>query len=172
MANGVITSATPREYAILGKLLPPGAAIDRNGLETLDPEVALEGSLLPIGGHKGFGLTLVWEILASVLTGASYSSQITSFGDPGRPKGIGHLFVMLDVARFIDPSEFGERVEDLLSRITSSRAREGVEIRYPGLDSARQRRSRLESGIPITRHNYERLVDACRRIGVEDLGLG
>lgn len=171
MANGVITSATPREYAILGKKLPPGAAIDSRGNETVDPQEALAGSLLPIGGHKGYALTLVWEILASVLTGAQYSTQITSFDEPGRPKGIGHIFIVMDIARFMDPTEFGRRVEDLLDRILESEPRDGAVLRYPGMASAMERRERERRGIPIEPHNLDRLVTACQRVGIEDVGF-
>ena len=64
-----------------GMPIPDGWAIDRQGKPTNDPAAALEGALLPVGGHKGFGLGLMVDILAAGLTGSHWSFEASSFGD-------------------------------------------------------------------------------------------
>lgn len=165
MANGMVTSGEIRHSALTGEPLPSGVAIGPDGEPTTDGSVAMRGSIVPIGGHKGYALTFVWEILASVLTGASFSRNITRFEDPGSPKGIGYLFIGLDIARFMEPAVFKARVDELIDIITLSRAVGGREVRYPGAHAGRTRRDRSESGVPVTEDLIIKVRDACTRVG-------
>ena len=71
-----------------GAPLPDGWAIDSDGVPTNDAAAAMQGSLLPIGGYKGFGLALMVDILAAGLTRSHWSFEASSFGDceGGPPK--------------------------------------------------------------------------------------
>ena len=75
-----------------GEKIPEGWALDVEGRPTTDPEAALAGSMLPIGGAKGTALALIVEILAAVLPGATLSADASSFlTAAGPPPGVGQF---------------------------------------------------------------------------------
>lgn len=107
-----------------GQPIPEGWALDRDGNPTTDPEAALDGSMIAIGEAKGTALALMVEILAAALTGAQFSSDVSSyFTADGPPPGSGQFMLA------IRPGDtgFAERIETLLGRIS---ALEGA--RLPG----------------------------------------
>ena len=100
-------------YARKNKPLNPGWAVDAHGVETLDPEVALHGALLPLGGfgvdnggHKGYGLGLLVEILCGVLAGGAFGNDLALPDDPPLPGRISHFFAAFKIDGFRDPAQF------------------------------------------------------------------
>ena len=100
-------------YNRKGKPLNPGWAIDADGNETLDPQVALTGALLPLGGygvdgggHKGYGLGLLVEILTGVLAGGAFGNDLATPTDPPLPGKISHFFAAFAIDGFRDPEQF------------------------------------------------------------------
>jgi (2R)-3-sulfolactate dehydrogenase (NADP+) len=84
-----------------GRAIEPGWALDADGLETMDADAALSGSMLPSGGYKGFGIGLLVEILAAALSGANLSTEASPFSGPkGGPPGTGQFFIAIDPAGF------------------------------------------------------------------------
>ena len=107
-----------------GQPIPEGWALDRDGNPTTDPEAALNGSMIAIGEAKGTALALMVEILAAALTGAHFSSDVSSyFTADGPPPGSGQFMLAIRPG----DSGFAERIETLLGRIS---ALEGA--RLPG----------------------------------------
>ncbi len=108
-----------------GQPIPEGWALDHQGKPTTDPDAALNGSMVPIGDAKGTALALMVEILAAVLTGAQFSSEMSSyFSADGPPPGAGQFLLILRPA---SREGFAARIEELLSQIE---AMEGA--RLPG----------------------------------------
>src|SRR5690606_29495447 len=95
-----------------GESIPLGWAIDRDGRDTTDPAVALDGGrLLPVGGPKGYGLGLMIDILAGVLTGSGFGQRVRSpFHDFTGPQRVGHLFMAIDVSAFLPLEELTQDV--------------------------------------------------------------
>jgi L-2-hydroxycarboxylate dehydrogenase (NAD+) len=100
-------------YNRKGKQLNPGWAIDAHGNETRDPQVALKGALLPLGGygvdnggHKGYGLGLLVDILCGVLSGGAFGNDLPLPGDPPMPGKISHFFAAFTIDGFRDPEQF------------------------------------------------------------------
>ncbi len=92
VARGNIVAAKGR-----GEPIPEGWALDPDGRPTTDPDAALKGTMLPLGGPKGTALALMVELLAAGLTGATYAADASSFIDPdGGPPGTGQLILALD----------------------------------------------------------------------------
>src|SRR3546814_5219022 len=80
------------------------------------PKAALSGFLMAIGGHKGYGLALVVDLLAGLLSGASYLTRIQSWVDnPEAPQDLGHFFLLIDTARLGGAGWLKERMEDFRS---------------------------------------------------------
>lgn len=119
-----------------GQPIPYGWAIDKDGKPTNDAAAALDGSLLPVGGHKGFGLGLMVDILAAGLTGSHWSFEASSFGDAeGGPPRTGQFIIALSPETF-GATGFADRLDAMLDAVTETPG-----VRLPGsrrLD-ARQR---------------------------------
>lgn len=135
-----------------GKPIPEGWALDADGNPTTDAEKALGGTMLPIGEAKGTALALMVEILASVMTGASFSSQATSFFKADGPSpGVGQFLIAMKP----QDSHFTGRLEELLSAIETL---EGA--RLPGSRRSSAIRAAAENGIDVP----VRYIDALRKL--------
>ena len=98
-----------------GQPIPEGWALDADGQPTTDPEAALAGSMLPIGGAKGAALALIVEIFAAALTGAHASPEVGSFFTAdGPPSGAGQFLMAFRPA---DADGFARRLEHILGAI-------------------------------------------------------
>ncbi len=96
--------------------IPEGWALDSSGKPTTDPDQALKGSMLPIGGAKGSALALMVEILAATFSGGRPSNEASSFLDPdGDPPGVGQFLMFIDPGK--DNGSFYNRLEKLLINI-------------------------------------------------------
>ena len=116
MAMSVVARAKIRSAEKAGERIPDSWATDRDGNPTTDPAEALGGFLQPVGGHKGYGLALVVDLIAGLLSGAAYLSHVKSWVDnPEEPQNLGHYFILIDVAR-LGPSDWlANRLEDFMS---------------------------------------------------------
>jgi LDH2 family malate/lactate/ureidoglycolate dehydrogenase len=113
MALSVVARAKIRNAAKRSEPIPPTWATDRDGRPTTDALAALDGFLLPIGGHKGYGLALVVDLFAGLLSGAAYLTHVKSWSEePGTPSELGHFFLVIDAARLGPPEWLAERMRD------------------------------------------------------------
>ncbi len=81
-----------------GETIPLGWAIDKKGNPTIDAEAALEGSVLPLGGPKGYGISMFIDILSGVLTGAGFGRHVKNMYDNWEePQNVGHFFIAIDL---------------------------------------------------------------------------
>ncbi len=132
--------------------LPVGWVIDSEGRDTTDAADFDAGSLLPVGGHKGFALGIVMDVLAGALSGGG-----TSQADPP-DWGNATLILAINPAAFVDPQDFETEVSDLLAYIRSSRVRPGFsEILIPGEPEAREMERRLREGIFVSERAWSQL---------------
>jgi LDH2 family malate/lactate/ureidoglycolate dehydrogenase len=99
MAISVAARAKIRNALKRGEPIPAAWATDAQGKPTTDPKAALDGFLLPIGGHKGYGLALIVDLLAGLLSGAAYLTHVKSWeDDPDEPQNLGHFYILIDTA--------------------------------------------------------------------------
>jgi LDH2 family malate/lactate/ureidoglycolate dehydrogenase len=154
-----------------GKPIPPGWAIDRTGAPTTDPNAALVGALLPMGGAKGYGLALAVEALCGVLAGAAVGREIPSFFDDWeRPSNVGHLLGAINVAAFADLAEFGRRIDQLIDEIRRVPPAVGHEaVLIPGERRARSAAQRRSSGVPLAAAAVEQLASIAHALGLSPL---
>jgi LDH2 family malate/lactate/ureidoglycolate dehydrogenase len=128
-----------------GRAIPATWATDRDGNPTTDPTAALAGMLLPAGGHKGYGLALVIDILTGVLSGGSSGSGVRGlYADTSVPNDCAHFFLALDIGAFGDPGAFAGRLAALTTEVTASSTAPSVErLLLPGqLEAEWQRAGR------------------------------
>ncbi len=121
MAISVAARAKIRNAAKSGQSIPDTWATDRSGRPTTDPNEALNGFLLPIGGHKGYGLALVVDLLAGMLSGAAYLTHVKSWIDsPEEPQNLGHYFLLIDTKRLGATEWLSGRMNDFAEILHST----------------------------------------------------
>ncbi len=125
-----------RRAAKLGKKIPYGSALDKNGNPTNDPNKALRGLQIPIGGFKGSGLSWMVDILSGVLTGSNHGGKVKDpFDDFSGPQNIGHLFIVFKPNLFV--KNYAKRMKENINKVKSLPKIKGVKkIYYPGENKA------------------------------------
>lgn len=151
MAVSVVARAKIRDALKRGESIPDTWATDRDGKATTDPKAALDGFLLPIGGYKGYGLALIVDLLAGLLSGAAYLTHVSSWIDePGAPQDLGHFFILIDT-RHLGPSPWlAERMKDFAGILHSTPPADASKpVMLPGeMEMDRLERHRRD-GVPL-----------------------
>jgi LDH2 family malate/lactate/ureidoglycolate dehydrogenase len=123
MAMSVVARAKIRNAFKAGQSIPNTWGTDANGVPTTDPKSALDGFLLPIGGHKGYGLALMVDLFAGLLSNAAYLTHVKSWQDaPDEPQNLGHFFILLDTKRLGSTEWLANRMNDFAQILTDSPA--------------------------------------------------
>jgi LDH2 family malate/lactate/ureidoglycolate dehydrogenase/quinol monooxygenase YgiN len=152
-----------------GERIPVGWGVDRDARPTDDPARVLDGGwILPIGGHKGFGITLFLEILSGVLTGARVGSEIRDLYNAPRnlSQGLGHFCIAIDPAAFMPLDEFKTRMDAMIHMIRSSKLAPGVgRMVIPGEPELEAKRQRSIDGIPLATGVLDQLNALARELG-------
>jgi ureidoglycolate dehydrogenase (NAD+) len=147
MATSTISNGKILQARATGTPLPPNTVLSAQGEPTIDPNQA--EILLPLGGPKGSGLGLMFELLSSVLAAAPI--QARTLGPEKRDRNTGNtaMFV-IDIASFRPLADYRHDVDDLAAILKSLPRQAGFdEITLPGERSARTEAARRKSGIPI-----------------------
>lgn len=167
MTTSVVAEGKVKLARTAGKTLPPGWILDKDGEPSTDPEALYaDGTLLPLGGsvaHKGYGLSVIVDLLGSVLNG----------GVPGNMGPILHNHFLLqafDPATITDRSAMEAAQERYFEYLRSSRKRAGVtEILLPGEPEQRSMADRQANGIPLDAGVISSLDELCARLSVTPL---
>lgn len=169
MALSEVAYGRIRLAAAEGRPIPLGWAFDREGRPTTDSAEALAAGLLaPIGGYKGYGLSVVAEVLAGVLTGSPFAQQ--SHAHAHRAGGVGHLALALDPEAFLDRDAFLAGLRQLEAEIRSVPLAAGTGAVYlPGEIERQRLAERRAAGIPISAELAGQLDDLAKRLGVRGL---
>ncbi|MFF5986605.1 Ldh family oxidoreductase [Prauserella flavalba] len=167
VARGKIYAALERNQPI-----PEGWAIDRDGVPTTDPEAAVDGVILPMAGHKGYGISFLMDVLSGVLTGSASGTGVTGPYVPDRRSGCGHLVLALRLDAFGPPAGFANRLDGLVDAIKAvPRAPGFSEIHYPGELEDRAEAAAARHGIELPARTVEGLQRLARSCDVAfDLG--
>lgn len=154
-------------YAGKGEAVPPGWGVDSTGAPTTDPQAILDGGwILPIGGHKGFGITMFLEILAGILTGGPFGAAIRDLHGttPELSQELGHFAIAIDPEAFMPRERFKQRMDDYLRSIKASERAPGVEeILIPGEPEYRREQARRAQGVPLSRAVLDELNRLARK---------
>ena len=123
MAISVAARAKIRNALKAGQAIPETWATDKDGRTTTDPAAALKGFLLPMGAHKGYGLALLVDLFAGLLSDAAYLTHVKSWSDaPDQPQNLGHFFILVDTSRLGSTKWLTERMNDFASILHGSPA--------------------------------------------------
>ncbi|GAA0919268.1 Ldh family oxidoreductase [Pseudonocardia zijingensis] len=151
IALSTAARAKIRAAAREGRPIPDTWATDKNGTPTTDPSSALEGFLLPIGGHKGYGLSVMMDLFAGVLSGAAYLDKVSSWSDnPGEAQNLGHFFLLIDTSMVGEESKLLDDVEDFRRRVLATPATDPHNpVRLPGQHEVELLERQTSEGVEI-----------------------
>ncbi|GAB4337862.1 MAG: Ldh family oxidoreductase [Calditrichia bacterium] len=182
MATSVVPRGKLEVYNRLNKPLPEGWATDETGRVTSDAGRVLKnllgrlgGGILPLGGagelyggHKGYGLNMLVDILCGVLPGSNYGADVVSKkeGKVCHPR-VGHFFMALDPTFFMDEAEFKSKMDGYIQTLHNSEKAEGAErIWVHGEKEFLAEEERLKNGIPLDLPTVENLQELGEKYGV------
>jgi ureidoglycolate dehydrogenase (NAD+) len=133
-----------------GKSIPPDWGVDQDGRPTTDPHAVV--GLAPTGGHKGYALAAMVEILCAQLAGVPFGLHVTKmYGELDKPRNLGHFMLALDVARFTDPAAFRSQIGAFAAE---AHAEGGLAPGDPErLNAERRRRDGIELGSTLDELN-------------------
>jgi LDH2 family malate/lactate/ureidoglycolate dehydrogenase len=129
------------------------------------------GVVLPIGEHKGSGLSMFMDIFGGVITGANFGGDVADqYKALDRAQDVGHFFLAMKPNLFVSEDEYRRRIDTLIDRMKSSPPAEGFgEVLVPGEPEDRQEAERRRKGIPYASAEISPLRDEAKRAGVQPL---
>ncbi|MEU6271123.1 Ldh family oxidoreductase [Streptomyces populi] len=165
MATATIALGRIRQAKADGTPLPEGAAATADGTPTTDPGLAVMP--LPLGGAKGSGMSLAFELLTSVLVGAPIFAAFHSDDPGGREHRQNALVVAIDPAAFGDADAFTAAVDATLATLKALPPADGGRgVFYPGERSASLGALRTGEGVPVAAKAWRELTENAARFGV------
>jgi uncharacterized oxidoreductase len=168
MTTSMTSGGDLRLLRNLGQSAPKGTIVDADGVPTTDVEKYYgppPGAALPLGmptsGHKGFGLSVLVDVLAGALSGAECSKESC------QRSGNALFMAVLRVEAFRPLDAFFAEVQDFVARIKDCPTVEGVdEILLPGENAYRHYVQRVERGLEVDPTAWQQIVDLSAELGV------
>ncbi len=170
IATSVASYGKVKVKAQQGETLPVGWMIDRNGEPLTDPKRIEEGLLLPIGGHKGYGLNVIIGFLAGVLNSAAFGSSVIDFNkDFKTPTNTGQVFFAMRPDLFRDLDDFKSEMDYRIREIRNSTPMDEMNpIRLPGENALLRAKQMQDEGIPVAPKVLAQLRDIAREMKLKD----
>lgn len=150
--------------------IPATWALDKNGLPTDDPNAAAhQGLIQPFGGYKGYGLSLLIDIMTGVLAGGGFSTHIrTLYTQIQVPSQVAHTCAALRIDAFMPLTQFHQRMEQIIGLMHACPIAPGVErIFVPGEIEHETQQRRTSEGIPLNVALRDELKALGAELGVE-----
>ena len=171
MATTVAAYGKVKTAAQRGEKIPEGWMIDKNGQPLTDPTQAEQGFLMPIGGPKGYGLALMFGLLAGTLNGAAFGKDVIDFNaDFKTPTNTGQFITAIDISAFGDVENFKNNVDNVYRTFKASATLPGYdEVLLPGEQSFKKRQDRTANGIPVHNGLLKSLNITADQLGVDRL---
>jgi ureidoglycolate dehydrogenase (NAD+) len=169
MSTAVVAGGKIRQAMSAGRAIPEGWLVDLEGRPTTDGNLYPDqASLLPVGGHKGYGLALMIDVLAGALAQAAIRDKVGAWVyHPDRPTRHGHAFIVIDPKVISGLDVFQAGMNQLVDGVKSCATVPGVDsLSMPGEIEDRKRAAALKNGIPLADDVLESLSLAAKEAGV------
>ena len=154
-----------RWYEREGQPMPDNWALTPDGQVTTDPSAAMDGPLLPIGEYKGYGMSLITDVLSGVMTGALFGLSV--FQDD-QNYDVGHMMLAINPTAFMTEAEFDARLDQLVSEVKGAGAIDSNRpVILPGEVEFDRMNERQATGIPVSRETVDGLRELANDVGVE-----
>jgi LDH2 family malate/lactate/ureidoglycolate dehydrogenase len=170
-ATSAITFNEVRKREDAGKQLPRDVAADDGGVPTQSPEEAVQ--LLPLGGYKGFGLSMVVDMFNGLLSGMPVGRDVSEmYGeDISNRRNLGHYYAAFRIDAFVDVEEFKQRLQQLAEDVRNEPRRDEETPNYvPGDPEKDAKDERERKGIPIPDHEREQFEVLANKYDVDAIG--
>jgi LDH2 family malate/lactate/ureidoglycolate dehydrogenase len=168
MATSVVSQGKMKKYADAGQKIPLGWAFDEHGQPIDDPASFFLLAPLGEGGYKGYGLAMVLDALAGVLTGSYFAREFTS--GPGS-RGCGHFFMAIDPQLFMPLDTFKKRMDAMIAQVKKAEPAPGrPKVAYiPGERGAEKMRQSITAGVVLAPTTMKLLHNLGKELGVPSL---
>lgn len=161
MATSVSARGKLLEAQRKGESIPEGVALDKNGEPTTDPAEGIEGSILPFGGFKGYGIAFLIEILTGSLVNAAIGTKVTGTANNEVKCTKGDLFIAIDPDVFVGRETFDSITNEFLDEI---REDNGV---IPGSLEIARIKENIDNGWELDPVLYETLDSICKDLDID-----
>jgi len=163
MATSLAARGKIRLAAKSGESIPLDWALDEAGIPTDDPVAALKGSMLALGGHKGYGLSLVIDILSGLLSGAAFGGGVRPLNCADGFSNNGHFVAAINIEHFMEKKVFDSRIAELVKNVKNTG--EVGAVKLPGeMSSIRRLANCLE--IEVSEAVMRDTVNVMRDLGL------
>lgn len=157
IANSVVAFSKILTARKSGDTIPTDWALTRDGNRTDNPNEA--ELLLPFGGHKGYGIAFMVEILSGVLSGAALGKEVGRYNSLEHGQNVGHSFIAIHIPSLLEEANFQQRLNDFIDQLRASELVDGNQQVYlPGEIEAIRKEKRLKEGIPLENEIYDYLL--------------
>jgi LDH2 family malate/lactate/ureidoglycolate dehydrogenase len=152
------------QAAKAGRTIPEGWAVDPDGAPTTDPKLGMEGSMMPMAGHKGYGLAVSAEILSRILSG---NPQRKMTKEVAYTQG-GFFVEAIQVGAFREEDDYYREVAELIAKIKNSAPAKGFDrVMLPGEPETISKALRLKEGIPVEATTWREFEEVAAKLSVE-----
>lgn len=167
MATTIISLNKLMMYRRQDKKLNLGLAVDKDGNETTDPNLAT--SLTHFGDYKGYGIALMVEIMTSLMAGMPYGPYVPHmFPLDNQKRQLSHFFMAIDIKRFQSIKNYKKRMKQMIDELRSISPAKGFEkVMVPGDPEKEFYKERVKNGIPLTKEIIEDFGKLIEKIGVK-----
>jgi len=169
MATSEVARGKLRKALANGESIPPGWAVDKDGNPTTDPKAGLEGTLCPVGGAKGSGLSLMIDLFSGVLSGSCLTGDVKGVTDMSGTARVGHMFLAVNPAMFSGTEAFLADTAAVAERIHGQRAAFGPKVFLPGEIEKENEVENREHGVALAASLVEKLNRCAVTYGVPPL---
>lgn len=168
MSTSIVAKSKINQAKNNNERIPEGWALDKNGMPTTDPTEAIQGLVLPMAEHKGYGLALTIDILAGVLSGASYLNNVGRFYSPdSKAMNVGQVFIAIDPVKVLN-KEFYNKMDAYAEEIRNSVSLTEEKVRLPGDMKYINKKNNLKNGIPLSKNTVEDINQCLEKLNIEE----
>ena len=164
MATTVVARGKIRLAAKNGERIPLDWAIGPDGAPTDNPDEALKGSLLPIAGYKGYGLSMFVDLLAGLLTSSAHAGGVKTLGKMDEDSGNGHLFILIDTMNFLKREDLNKEMKSFREKVKQCGPED--KIYMPG-EKEYSFRTKNPRTVEINEKQVDEINDIISTIGVK-----
>jgi len=135
IATSIVAASKIFKARDLNQSIPNNWLIDKNGIPTTDPtDYPAVGAIMPMAGHKGYGISLMIEILTGILSGGAFAKDVPCWVlESSEPVNQSHTFIVIDINPIMPINVFKQRMDSLINMIkTSAKAESTERIFLPG----------------------------------------
>lgn len=171
MVLDIANTAVARGKLYLAKqrneTIPDSWAIDAEGNATIDPAAGIAGTILPMAGHKGYGISTIMDMLSGVLTGSHFGNSVVGPYVPNGVSGVGHFVLAININACRPQSEFELDMERLIDQLKATKRQPNVaQIYYPGELEALSDIKLRRDGIDLPRDTADELRSKAKELGI------